>query len=105
MKLLGQRNPPWMDSPSREAETTTASVNAVGVPGLMVWSTLVNSHKHRYVKQAKDADRPEPKGNVAGHFPVHWKCTDKRATGGKAGPNLSMLLMRNTVSLYLSLFG
>lgn len=28
-------------------------------------------------KQAKDADRPEPKGNVAGHSLFGWECTDR----------------------------
>jgi hypothetical protein len=56
-----------MDILSREAKMTTASVKAVGVPGLMVWSMKVNSRKRRNDEQAKDADRPEPKRQAVGH--------------------------------------
>jgi len=67
-----------MDSPSREAETTTASVNAVGVPGLMVSVNISEQPLNTVTSnRLKTLISLSQNGTVAGHSSVYWECTDK----------------------------
>jgi hypothetical protein len=67
-----------MDSPSREAETTTASVKAVGVPGLMVLVNISEQPLNTVTSnRLKTLISLSQNGTVAGHSSVYWECTDK----------------------------
>ncbi|WP_264707156.1 hypothetical protein [Wolbachia endosymbiont (group A) of Acrocera orbiculus] len=56
-----------MNLPEKEKFGLRRKNNAISVElarglGLMVWIAQANDPKHRYVEQAKDTDRLEPKG-------------------------------------------
>ncbi len=47
-------------------EMATASTDAVGSKGQVIWLTYVNRCEDRELKRAKGADKPEPKGKRPG---------------------------------------
>ena len=56
----------------------------------------------RYQEQAKDAEKLEPKGTVAGRRYVLVSLVDTKRTGEESGPNPQLLLTRNTGNPYFS---
>ncbi|MEC4734834.1 MAG: hypothetical protein O7161_02685 [Wolbachia endosymbiont of Halictus tumulorum] len=55
-------NPPEKEKFGLRRKNNAISVKLARGLGLMVWIAQANDPKHRYVEQAKDTDRLEPKG-------------------------------------------
>jgi len=60
--------------------------------------------KGRQGQQAKDADKPEPKGKVTGHFRYIWECTDRMLPVERLGLTRHVLILTTTIGRLIAAF-
>lgn len=60
----------------------------------MIWSTYVNIRKRRDERQAKGADRLEPKGKWSGYGSLTWPYVNVAPPAYRIGPKSSVKVIR-----------